>query len=80
MGEAATRPVTVSDLGHCLASSLGPTLTTMLGLAPYFSLELRGWVPYVVSWDRATGRFSRVEGPDAFTTWEEAEASRFLRP
>jgi len=50
-----------------------------LGSAPYFSLALRGWVPCVVSWDPTTGRFTRVEGPDGFTTWEEAEeASGFL--
>ena len=47
-----------------------------LGSAPYFSLALRGWVPCVVSWDPETGRFTRVEGPDGFTTWEEAEVPR----
>jgi hypothetical protein len=48
-----------------------------LGSAPYFDLARRGWVPCVVSWDPETGRFTRVEGPDAFTTWSEAkEASR----
>lgn len=31
------------------------------------------------AWDPETGIFTRVEGPDAFTTWGEAEeASRFL--
>ena len=51
-----------------------------LGPAPYFDLSRRGWVPCVVRWDPETGRFTRVEGPDGFSTWEEAEeASRFLR-
>jgi len=50
------------------------------GRGPYFSLELRGWIPCAIAWDPATGIFTRVEGPDGFTTWEEAsEASRFLR-
>jgi hypothetical protein len=31
-------------------------------------------------WNPAIGFFSRVERPNAFTTWREAdEASRFLR-
>lgn len=33
----------------------------------------------MIAWDPETGRFTRVEGPDGFTTWQEAEeASRFL--
>lgn len=48
--------------------------------APYFSFALDDWVPCVVTWEAETGAFWRVEGPDAFTTWNEAEeASRFLR-
>jgi hypothetical protein len=50
------------------------------GPAPYFCLYRRAWIPSVIAWDSETGRFTRVEGPDGFTTWEEAEeASRFLR-
>ena len=49
--------------------------------SPYFSLAHAGWIPSVLTWDRATGIFTRVDGPEAFTTWREAEvASRFLRP
>jgi hypothetical protein len=52
----------------------------LLGPAPYYSFTLHGWVPCLVTWDPETGRFTRVEGPDAFTTSDEAEeASRFLR-
>jgi hypothetical protein len=52
----------------------------MVDCCPYPWLTRGGWIPAVVMWDPATGFFSRVEGPDAFTTWHEAdEASRFLR-
>lgn len=56
------------------------TPASFTGTAPYFCL-LRGvWVPCVVSWDAETGRFTRVESPDGFATWDEAEAaSRFLQ-
>lgn len=48
-------------------------------LAPYFSLARAGWIPCVVTWDAETGEFARVEGPNGFATWREAEeASRFL--
>jgi hypothetical protein len=54
-------------------------MTPRLAPAPYYSFIRHGWVPCVVAWDPETGRFTRVEGPDAFTTWGEAEeASPFL--
>jgi hypothetical protein len=43
-------------------------LTPRLGSCPYYSFTLHGWVPCLVAWDPETGRFTRVEGPDAFTT------------
>ena len=50
------------------------------GPAPYFCLYRRAWIPCAIAWDSETGQFTRVEGADAFTTWEEAEeASRFLQ-
>jgi hypothetical protein len=52
----------------------------MIDRCPYLSLNLGGWVPSVLTWDPVTGLFERVDGPDAFTTWREAdEASRFRR-
>jgi hypothetical protein len=37
------------------------------------------WLPCVITWDPETSEFRRVEGPEGFTTWEEAdEASGFL--
>jgi hypothetical protein len=48
-------------------------------LSPYFSLARGAWIPCVIWWDPETEYFHRVEGPDGFTTWGEAdEASRFL--
>lgn len=45
-----------------------------------WSTAAPGWIPAVVMWNPAIGFFSRVERPNAFTTWREAdEASRFLR-
>jgi hypothetical protein len=53
---------------------------TLRPRCPYFSLTRGGWVPVVATQDPETGIFHHVEGPDAFTTWHEAdEASRFLR-
>jgi len=35
--------------------------------------------PCIIAWDAETDEFRRVEGPEGFTTWEEADkASRFL--
>ena len=52
----------------------------MVERSPYFCFIRGGWVPAVFVWDRATGVFTHVEGPHAFTTWSEAdEAPRFLR-
>jgi hypothetical protein len=46
--------------------------------APWFSLAAGGFVPRV-TWHDADGTIHIVDGPDAFTTWREAEeASRFL--
>ena len=37
------------------------------------------FIPCLVTWDRETGAFTRVEGSKGFATWEEAEeAGRFL--
>jgi len=48
-------------------------------LNAYFSLSRAVWIPCVIRWDAETGEFRRVEGPEGFATWEEAdEASRFL--
>jgi len=52
----------------------------MIDRCLYFCFLRGGWVPTVLTWDRETGLFMRVEGPDAFTTWgRAAEASRFPR-
>lgn len=40
---------------------------------PYFSLARNAWIPCVVRWDGKTGELVRVEGPDGFTSWQEAE-------
>jgi hypothetical protein len=49
----------------------------MLLLNAYFSPSRAAWIPCVVAWDAETGEFRRVEGPEGFTTREEAdEASR----
>jgi len=46
--------------------------------SPWFSLEACGWTPRV-SWRDDDGTIHMIDGPDAFTTWREAEeASRFL--
>ena len=39
-----------------------------LGPAPYFCLYRGAWIPLAIAWDPETGRFTRVEGPDGFTT------------
>jgi hypothetical protein len=47
--------------------------------SPYCSLPLGGCLPCVLNCDRATGIFTNVDGPEAFTSGREAEkASRFL--
>ena len=78
MGFASVRPA--YRFGD-IAAGVGAGLRwLMVDCCPYPSLTRGGWIPAVVMWDPATGFFSRVEGPDAFTTWHEAdEASRFLR-
>jgi hypothetical protein len=49
----------------------------VLLLNVYFSLSRAAWIPCVIAWDPENGEFRRVEGPESFTTWEEAdEASR----
>ena len=46
---------------------------------PYLDLRSGLFIPRLVTWDPATGEFTRVEGPKGFATWEEAEeAGRFL--
>jgi hypothetical protein len=51
----------------------------VFGPCPYYSFPHRGWLPCAIAWDPETGRFTRVEGPDGFTTREEAEeASRLV--
>jgi len=53
---------------------------TLVERSPYFCFLRGGWLPAVWTWDKRTGFFDHVEGPDTFTTWREAdEASRFLR-
>jgi hypothetical protein len=48
-------------------------------VGPNFSLALAAWIPCALTGDPDTGEFRGVEGPDGFTTWDEAdEASRFL--
>lgn len=48
-------------------------------IVPYLDL-VRGFVPCVYELDADGWPIDRFEGPDGFTTWEEAvEASRFLR-
>jgi hypothetical protein len=50
-------------------------------LAAYFSLARAAWIPCVIAWDAENGEFQRVEGPEWFTTWGEAdEAGRSLVP
>ncbi len=41
--------------------------------APFFDLRSGLFVPCVVTWNPETGEFTRVEGPEGFATWEEAE-------
>ncbi len=41
--------------------------------APYFDMRSGLWIPTVLTWDRETGFFARVEGPRGFETWREAE-------
>ena len=51
----------------------------MVERSPYFCFRRGGWVP-AITVRQPDGTVLHVEGPDAFTTWHEAnEASRFLR-
>ena len=51
----------------------------MILRAPYFDMRSGLWIPAVVTWNRETGLFARIEGPRGFETWREAEeAGRFL--
>jgi hypothetical protein len=51
----------------------------VLLLNAYFSLTRAAWIPCTIAWDAESGEFRQVEGPEGFTTREEAdEASRFL--
>ena len=50
----------------------------VLLLSAYFSLSRAASIPCVIAWEVETGEFQRVERPEGFTTWEEAdEASGF---
>src|SRR5262245_14999867 len=64
---------------HCAKGRGGShSLLAVQLLNAYFSLSRAAWTPCVIAWDPATGEFRRVEGPEGFTTWEEAdEASGF---
>jgi hypothetical protein len=47
--------------------------------SPYLDIVTGLFVPQLISWDPESGEFTRVEGPNGFETWGEAEeASRFL--
>ena len=49
--------------------------------APYFCLARGAFIPCAIAWDPVSGLFERHEGPDGFTTWEEAdEAKSVPRP
>ena len=62
-----------------LLSDLDAFCPRVILRAPYFDLRSGLFIPRVVTWDPATGEFTRVEGPKGFATWEEAEeAGRFL--
>lgn len=48
-------------------------------IAPYFSLVRATWIACAVEWDSETGEVRRLEGFQAFASYQEAlEASRFL--
>jgi hypothetical protein len=56
-----------------------PSLAPPTVIVPYLDL-VRGFVPRVYALDAAGWPVAHADGPDGFTTWEEAaEAARFLR-
>lgn len=82
---SASTSISTLDEGHDGHADEGSRLTVQPCIpdagqvirAPWSSLAAGGWVPRVI-WHAADGIMQLVDGPDAVTTWREAEeASRF---